>query len=269
LFGDEGLDRLPVKVRMVPIRRVVRQVFKTLGYDISRADMNVKGRSRLSGVLAHARQHGLRPAVVVDVGVGYGTPELYAAFPDARHLLIEPLVEFEPVLKRVTASYPGDYILAAASDREGTTTIHVSRESLETSSISSWDGLHVAATSRQVPTVRLDTACLERGLRGPFLIKVDVQGHELAVIEGASRLLTDTDAIILEVSLFAFYEGMPQFADVIAAMRERGFVVYDIFGGYYRSLDQALGQIDLVFVRESGPLRKNHVWLDSSESRIP
>jgi FkbM family methyltransferase len=189
---------------------------------------------------------------------------LYAAFPGACHLLVEPLVEFEPVLKQVLASYSADYILAAASDREGCVTIHVDHKSLETSSVGSWDGLHAAAASRQVPTVRLDKACLERGLRGPFLIKVDVQGHELAVIEGASRLLVDTDAIILEVSMFAFYEGMPQFADVVAAMRDHGFVVYDIFGGYHRTLDQALGQIDLLFVKERGPLRTDHAWLRSS-----
>ncbi len=38
-------------------------------------------------------------------------------------------------------------------------------------------------------------------------------------------------------------------------MIEQGFVVYDISGGHNRLLDYALGQIDLVFVRENGGFR--------------
>jgi hypothetical protein len=41
-------------------------------------------------------------------------------------------------------------------------------------------------------------------------------------------------------------------------MKEQGFVVYDIFGGHNRLLDNALGQIDLVFTKENGIFRKSH-----------
>ena len=41
----------------------------------------------------------LSPPRVIDVGAGAGTPALYEAFPDAHHVLIEPLVEFETALQ--------------------------------------------------------------------------------------------------------------------------------------------------------------------------
>jgi hypothetical protein len=43
---------------------------------------------------------------------------------------------------------------------------------------------------------------------------------------------------------------MPQLADVVEFMKERGFVAYDFVGGHERPLDRALAQLDVVFVSE-------------------
>ena len=45
---------------------------------------------------------------VVDVGVAYGTPALYTAFPDAYFFLFEPVAEFEPHLKSILTSVRGE-----------------------------------------------------------------------------------------------------------------------------------------------------------------
>ena len=51
----------------------------------------------------HLRRAGIAPATVIDVGAANGTRALYEAYPDARLVLIEPLVEHEPDLQRLTA----------------------------------------------------------------------------------------------------------------------------------------------------------------------
>lgn len=43
----------------------------------------------------------------------------------------------------------------------------------------------------------------------------------------------------------------PEFAQVIEYMKIANFVPYDIFSGRYRSEDNALAQVDIVFVKES------------------
>ena len=43
-------------------------------------------------------------------------------------------------------------------------------------------------------------------------------------------------------------------------MKERGFVVYDIFDLKYRLLDGAMSQIDIAFVPEKSELRKFHFY---------
>src|SRR5690349_20367910 len=57
------------------------------------------------------RRHGYAPATVIDVGVAAGTPVLYEAFPDAYHVLVEPLAEFEPALQALVARNGGEYVL--------------------------------------------------------------------------------------------------------------------------------------------------------------
>jgi hypothetical protein len=82
-----------------------------------------------------------------------------------------------------------------------------------------------------------------------------VEGHELAVVEGAEGILDATDVVLLEVSLFQLIEGAPLLHDVVAAMKERGFVAYDLYNGHLRPADGALAQLDVAFVQENGRFR--------------
>jgi len=80
------------------------------------------------------------------------------------------------------------------------------------------------------------------------------------VLAGASRTLQQTEAVILEVTLFGTLIGAPQLYDVLSHMKQVGFVVYDAYGFLYRPLDNALCQMDMVFVREDGPFRASHAF---------
>jgi FkbM family methyltransferase len=219
-------------------------------------------RRDLASVVKHAASVGFRPATVIDVGVANGTPGLIETFPDAQHILVEPLIEFEPVLKTLAQRPNVRYVLAAAGRAAGELTLHVNSSFLDGSSLFAEDG--VAATPRVVPIIRLD----DLGLTGPFLLKVDVQGAEIEVLEGAGKILEAAELVILEVSLFRFMAEAPDFTDAILFMRSRGFVTYDIFGGRLRPLDGALAQVDLVFVREHGRFRASHRYASPKQRAV-
>lgn len=239
-------------------RRAVKKLFAVVGLEVSRRH---KYRMHLSmaEALRHLSDAGFRPATVIDVGVGNGTFDLYAAFPDSAFLLIEPLEEFRPVLDSIARRYRASYVVAAAGRERGRTVIFV-HSYLEGSSILRERGEQTGIVAREVPMVTIDDLCDERGLAGPYLIKVDVQGGELEAVAGAARTLSNAEVVILEVSLFQFVEDGPELHDVVSYMKDWGFVAYDLFGGHTRPLDGALAQVDIVFVKERGRFRQSHIY---------
>lgn len=68
----------------------------------------------------------------------------------------------------------------------------------------------------------------------------------------------DFDVFIIETSLIATLQGgAPEFAEILLAMKKRGFALYDIVGITRRPLDRAMAQVDAVFVPEMSPLRSD------------
>jgi hypothetical protein len=80
------------------------------------------------------------------------------------------------------------------------------------------------------------------------------------VLNGAGKVLKDTEVVILEVSFFKTMTTNPEIYDVAAYMKKRGFLTYDIFLFIYGPLDGALSQIDMVFVKENGFFRQSHAF---------
>jgi FkbM family methyltransferase len=215
-------------------------------------------RHTLRGTLGHAKRLGLEPKTVIDVGAGTGTFELYETFTNSTHILIDPLEENKPYMEKIVERLKNaDYLIAAAASKPGTVTINVHKDFYGSSLYKESEGPDVDGIQRTVPAITLDEMCKERGLRGPYLIKVDVQGAELDVLAGASQVLKDTEYVILEVLLMGFLIGGPQLYDVVSFMKERGFMVYDILDYGYRPLDGAMSQVDMAFVKESGRFREH------------
>jgi FkbM family methyltransferase len=243
-----------MKRRLSRLGPHVRRLLDRAGIEVRR-----RGGVRRTGpeVLGHVRRLGFTPAVVFDVGVAWGTPELYEAFPEARHVLVEPLAEYEPGIRQIEQRYQAEWVRAAAGPEPGTAEMAVHRTWFMSSMLGGWKGHDAADVApREVPVVRLDDVREERGLEGPFVVKVDVEGGELRVLDGADEVLRDTELVLLEVNLFRFLPDAPDFGDVVAYMRERGFVVYDFYGGHLRLLDGALAMTNVAFVKEDGRFRR-------------
>jgi FkbM family methyltransferase len=243
-----------------PAKQAVKDLFKAVGLDIQKARPPEIPRASMSGALRQVSSLGFKPETVIDVGAAAHTSELYEEFKDSRLLLIEPLVEFEPFLQKICGSYKAQYVLAAAGDAPGSATINVHPDKFGSSLLKEVEGASVDGTPREVPVVTIDRVCAEKNLAGPYLIKVDVQGAELQVLAGARRTLEQTEVVILEVTLFGTMIGGPQVFDIVHWMKNAGFVVYDIYGFHYRPLDEALCQVDMIFVREQGRFRQTHIY---------
>jgi FkbM family methyltransferase len=209
----------------------------------------------MADALFHLRKLGFLPRTVIDVGVADGTPDLYRVYPEPDYLLIDPLAEYEGVIKRLLSTrLRGSYICAAAASQSGTLDIVVQGSS--SGIFREVDHSDSDAPVRTVPAVTLDHVVAERRLATPYLLKADVQGAELQVLNGAISTLKGTEVLILEVSLLQAVAEGAVLADVIGWMDDQGFATYDIFGGHFRPYDGALAQVDFVFVKTHGQFRR-------------
>jgi FkbM family methyltransferase len=82
------------------------------------------------------------------------------------------------------------------------------------------------------------------------LLKIDTQGNELKVIEGAERMLQQVRLLWVEVSFRSLYEGDAQFDDVHARLFALGFRLYSLHPGF-RGADRELLQADALFLGPS------------------
>ena len=87
----------------------------------------------------------------------------------------------------------------------------------------------------------------------PFLIKLDTHGYELPILAGAARTLQQTEVLIVEVYNFPGSAPAVSFYEFCRLMAEKGFRCIDLLDPLYRPRDEALWQMDLVFLRESRP----------------
>ena len=218
-------------------------------------------RTSMHGCLRQAFGNGLRPKTIIDVGAAEGTSALYEMFPKVRHILVEPLEEFIPYLDSLVDKLDqAEYIIAAAGTQQGSVVINVHPDLVGSSIYKEGEDSNVNGIERTVSVVTLNRICKEKSTEGPYLIKLDTQGSELDVLMGAEEILKETEFIILEVSLFEFFENGPQLFECINFMKKWGFVTYDIFNLQYRLLDGAMSQIDIAFVQEISNFRTFHFY---------
>jgi FkbM family methyltransferase len=195
--------------------------------------------------LKKLRQLGVPVAAVVDVGILTGTRELMEAFGDRRHILIEPIVEWNERIRKSYAEAGIDFELinVAASDRNGTM-------NMETSSVVPGRPISHArltektsgATVRQVPVRTLDSLLPEHGVPAPYLLKIDVDGAEPQILAGATATLTRTNAVVIEANIRNFIERA-------TLLQAAGFELFDIVDPCY--YDDRLRQFDLVFLNSA------------------
>ncbi len=112
------------------------------------------------------------------------------------------------------------------------------------------------ATMRYVGTETVEVSTLESV--GPdvatehdrIVLKVDVQGLELEVLEGAGSFLDRVQAIETELSLYPMYEDQPDWRRLCDRTQELGFAFFAVDPGYSDPKTGRLVEMDGLFVRE-------------------
>jgi FkbM family methyltransferase len=144
---------------------------------------------------------------------------------------------------------------AALGDREGRLVINVSSNS-ECSSALPMLERHTAAfpeaayvAQEEVEVLTLKNVLADVPASAAVFVKVDTQGYERQVIEGAGEALARVRGLQLEMSLVALYDGEILMPEMVAYLRDRSFVLMGIEPGFSDPATGQLLQIDGLFFR--------------------
>jgi FkbM family methyltransferase len=177
-------------------------------------------------------RQGIRPKTVIDVGanVGQFAVACKKIFLGATVHSFEPLPDCVVKLKQNLATFRGVRVYPIAlGERSGEVVFHVNSHS-HSSSILALGERHrrVFPNAREIRAIKVPLSTLDFEMEaiplvGPVMLKLDVQGYEAQVLEGAAKTLRKVDYVLLETSFRPMYEGERTFMEIARAMEERGF----------------------------------------------
>jgi FkbM family methyltransferase len=178
-----------------------------------------------------------RGDVFVDIGANVGSYTVLAAKLGARVVAVEPIpATFDHLVANVRLNGLESLVTAhrvGLSDRNGTLRFTTDHGTIN----------HVLAATENLAGTDIEVVTLDSILAGvsPALIKIDVEGHELAVLNGAGRTLGSPSllAVIMETNGSGLRYGISD-AQLYELMEARGFAPYT-----YTAMTRELMPLDM------------------------
>jgi FkbM family methyltransferase len=233
--------------------KVIRSILNPIGYDI----LKYRTTHPAHIVLDHLKLNNI--STVLDVGANEGqySHELRKAGFTGRIISFEPLSEaFLRLKKQSSRDKNWQCFNFALGETAGKAIIHVSKHS-PSSSILPMTSLHNEAApgseyvrEEQIEVKTLDTIFDTLNIEGEnIFLKVDTQGYEKNVLDGAAGKLSSIKGIQLELSASRLYQGEELYYSICRFVEEKNFHLVRIIPGFTHSATRDMLQFDALFFR--------------------
>jgi len=213
---------------------------------------------------------GLRYRTVIDLGCADGHFFLQhlslGVFAGAIPVNVDANPIYEHSLSAIRDVVGGSYVIAAMAEHVGEVELtlgsHPYWSSLLAENASYWQRMNKLHQGRtKVRAMTMDSLARDLRLVPPFLLKLDVQGAELAVLKGARETLKETDVVICEIDLADFNR-------LDRLMDDSGFALFDMTE-LRRIGDGSLGWFYPVYLNHRrDELRARTLWEPSSNQIV-
>ena len=207
--------------------------------------------------LMQLKRFGFAPSHIMDVGGFKGDWAKLCAriFPEAQIICVEPQDQVQDMLRELAANHPNIHVIRTLLGKDIKDTVSFNEVGPGSSVLLSEEG-------GEVKTMETIDHLIDCGIcNPPELLKLDVQGYEIEVLEGYKQYFSYCQVIQCELSLLPLVPRAPLLHDVIAYLNGRSFVMFDLDELIQAPSDGAVWQIDALFCHIDSPLRKMRVWI--------
>lgn len=240
---------------MSEFKRYVKSVLRGLGWEVHRFHPESSKVARLVAALQH-----FNIDAVVDVGANEGQfgEELrqggYAG----------GIVSFEPMLdahQKLLLKSRGDsrwqvHSRCALGATSGEVELNIAANSVSSSILPMLETHRNAAPNsaynrkETVPLFPLDQV-VEPYIKDArsVLLKIDTQGYEWAVLDGAAKTLQGVKGVLMELSLLPLYEGQQLWGECIRRLEAAGFTLWAVEPVFVDSEQGRTLQLDGLFFK--------------------
>jgi len=239
-------------------KKIIRRLLRATGYDVVHYRHTHHAIARRKWILDR-----YDVGLVLDVGANTGQfgQGLRDIGYDRRIVSFEPLPDAYALLSARARRDGGRWKACniALGNAVGRSKIHVAGNSFSSSLLPMQPKhLHLAPESRFTGAVDIDVTTLDAIFEpdwrtdGSLYLKIDTQGYESQVLDGAANALQFVDTIQLEMSLVPLYEGEALFEEIYGRLIRSGYRLVAIEPGFSDAADGELLQLEGIFHRFGG-----------------
>ncbi len=238
------------------LKKTIKKLARSLGVDLKRYNVQTSEAAKMQRLLAY---HNIDLVFDVGANIGQYAKLLRELGYSGRIVSFEPLSSAYSQLKAVSEKDPLWEIApqTAIGNQEGEIVINIAGNSYSSSALPMLDAHLESAPesaysgSETVKLSRLDTLAKDyiKSETKSIFLKIDVQGLEKQVLEGATAILPLVKGIKLELSLVPLYEGQVLFKEMIDIIEKLGYELYGIEPGFTAEKTGRMLQMDGIFFK--------------------
>ena len=240
------------------VRQIVQRILSRFGYQIVYYGKgNAAPLDPLNAFLTALRGLGFNPKHIIDVGANRGvwTRTVSRYFPTAHYTLMEPQIRFRNRVKDIEqAGISITWLHAGAGDKHGRLMLHVPTCDTSASFVPITESADGKVIDRlEVDILPLDDVVARSPHPMPDLVKIDAEGFDIRVIEGAKSLHGKTEVFMVEVAVFD-RKAENTLLNTISIMDRIGYAPLDITDMNRCAKSGVLWLIEVPFLRKDSAL---------------
>lgn len=247
-------------IRKIAVK-LIDPIARKLGY-VKSHEINYDYRSEKNTLLnvffENLKLMNFEPKHIIDIGANHGTwtRETLKYFPNANYTLVEPQEWLKPSLQDLLDANPKiSFSAVGAGSKSGSFKFTiVDRDDSCSFRYSEEEAIANGYKQVEIPIVTLNELVQNNpNLPFPDLVKIDAEGLDIDVLEGASDLFGKTEVFLVEAAIFnKVFEN--SLLEMVNYMDKKGYRLFEITDLNRPFTPNVLWLVELAFIKKDGIL---------------